>query len=116
MMANSFQMSENQHTSSRPARNSQMAIDYEDIRRRAEKKAKKRAEFWQHAVIYFAVNVFVWLFFGMIALFLVHDPIALFPAVLTTLGWGIGLVVHWANMIAETSGLDQFREREYQRE
>jgi hypothetical protein len=90
-------------------------LDYDEIRKRAEKRVKKRAEFIQHLAIYLVVNTFLWLFFGAIAVFTHAWPV-LIPALLSTFGWGLGLTLHGINVFAETSLIDNMREREIQRE
>jgi heme O synthase-like polyprenyltransferase len=90
-------------------------INYEEIRRRAEKRVKKRAEFIQHVAIYLIVNVFLWIFFGFISLF-AGTRYVLIPAILSTLGWGMAVAIHAATVFAETNLIDNMREREIQRE
>jgi hypothetical protein len=90
-------------------------LNYDEIRQRAEKRVKKRAEFIQHFAIYLVVNAFLWLFFGGIAFFTHAWPVMI-PALLSTFGWGLGLTLHGINVFAETTLVDNMREREIQRE
>ena len=91
-------------------------LNYEEIRRRAEIRVKKRAEFIKHLAIYVIVNLFIWAFFGFIAFFVAHEPLALIPAVLSTLGWGLGLAIHGVTTYLDTSRLETMRDREIERE
>jgi hypothetical protein len=77
-----------------------------------ERRVKKRAEFILHLVIYVAVNLILWaiclIFFGDSALMLIP--------LLTTLGWGVGLLWHGVDTYLQTGALDAMREREMRRE
>ncbi len=91
-------------------------LDYEEIRRRAEVRVKKRAEFIKHLAIYIIVNLFIWAFFGAIGLLTNSFPYTLIPAVLSTLGWGLGVAIHGVTTYLDTSRLETMREREIERE
>ncbi len=93
---------------------SDQQIDYEDIRRRAEQRVKKRAEFWQHLAIYVVVNLFLWLLFGIFSAY-AGGPGPLIVPLLSTVGWGMGLVIHGIVTYVETN-MDRMREREIDRE
>jgi len=90
-------------------------LNYEEIRRRAEIRVKKRAEFIKHLAVYVIVNLFIWAFFGFIA-FISGEPKALIAAVLTTLGWGLGVAIHGVTTYLDTSRLETMRDREIERE
>jgi len=70
-------------------------MSYEDQYQRAQKKVKKKKEFFNHLGVYIAGGVF---FFGMNFFTSMDDPIfrpsdlwAVFPM----LGWGMGLLIHY---------------------
>jgi hypothetical protein len=69
-----------------------MQPDLEEIRKRAEKKVKKRREFWEHLVAYVAVNLGLWAMWAFSGGFGEGD--APWP-IWATFGWGIGIVIHF---------------------
>src|SRR5579859_2905824 len=85
-------------------------LDYEDIRRRVEKRVKKRAEFILHLAIYVTVNLILWI--GA----LIVLPDLLFIPLLSTLIWGVALVWHGVDTYLQTGALDAMRDREMRRE
>ncbi|MCC7447396.1 MAG: 2TM domain-containing protein [Anaerolineae bacterium] len=91
-------------------------LNYDEIRKRAEIRVKKRTEFIKHLAIYIIVNLFIWAFFGFIALFVSHTFYVLIPAVLSTLGWGLGVAIHGVTTYLDTSRLETMRDREIERE
>ena len=91
-------------------------LNYKEIRARAEKRAKKRAEFVQHLAIYILVNLFLWVGFFAIALAVVHSALPLIVPLLSTVCWGLGLAIHAAVYYVDTTGMDNMRDREFQRE
>jgi hypothetical protein len=88
---------------------------YNDIRARAEKRAKKRGEFYQHLAIYIIVNLFLWVIFLVISGFF-GSPIPLLVPFLSTLGWGLAVAIHATVTYIETGAMEAMREREIQRE
>src|SRR5689334_5507250 len=91
-------------------------VNYEDIRRRAEKRVNKRKELLMHAAVYIIVNVSLWLVFGAIAAFSPGKTALLIIPLLSTLGWGMGLAIHAVVNFIETTAMDNMREREIDRE
>jgi hypothetical protein len=90
-------------------------LNYDGIRKRAEKRANKRKELLMHVGIYIIVNLFLWLIFGVISA-VSANPVLLLIPLLSTLGWGIGVAVHAVVTFVETTALDSMREREIERE
>jgi 2TM domain len=88
---------------------------YSEIRARAEKRAKKRGEFYQHLAIYIIVNLFLWLIFLVLGAFL-SSPIPLIIPFLSTLGWGLAVAIHATVTYIETGAMEAMREREIERE
>ncbi len=91
------------------------SLNYDQIRARAEKRVKKRAEFFQHLAVYLVVNVFLWIMFGGLA-FVTHTPLAMIPAFLSTMGWGIAITLHAITVFIDTKVAEDMREREIDRE
>jgi hypothetical protein len=75
-------------------------LDYEEIRKAAEKRIKKRTEFYQHLIAYIGVNLILILVSSGGSL-----PVAFF--------WGIGLAFHAADVFLSDP---LRRERAIQRE
>ena len=90
-------------------------LNYDEIRRRAEKRVNKRKELLMHGAVYIIVNVSLWIVFGVIAAFSGQAELLLVP-LLSTLGWGMGLAIHAIVNYVETTGMDNMREREIERE
>ena len=90
-------------------------LNYEEIRARAEKRVKKRAEFLQHLAVYLIVNGFLWLMFLVIAITTGAWP-ALIAPFLTTVGWGIGLAIHALTVYVDTTAVENIRQQEIDRE
>ncbi len=103
-------------------------LDYDDIRRRVEKRVNKRKELYIHMGVFVFGNVVVsslWLLmrspFVMIALDTpLYDVFRLFtqlPVPLLLLcAWGIGVMAHSLAVYFETGALDKMHEREMTRE
>ena len=89
---------------------------YSEIRACAEKRAKKRGEFYQHLAIYLVTNVLLWLLFVLISVLTSGGGGPLIVPLLSTLGWGIGLAIHGIVVYIDTTAIDAMREREVQRE
>ncbi len=90
-------------------------LNYDEIRARAEKRVKKRAEFLQHLAIYAIVNGFLWLMFLVIAVTTGAWP-ALIAPFLSTVGWGIGLAIHALTVYVDTNAVEKIRQQEIDRE
>lgn len=90
-------------------------LNYDTIRHRADQRIRKRIEFYKHVGVYVLVNLFVWLFFGVVFL-AVHDWRAFIPAILTTIGWGLAVAIHGLVNYLDTVNTDAMRDREIQRE
>jgi 2TM domain len=91
-------------------------LDYDEIRARAEKRVKQRAEFYQHLVIYLVTNAMLWLLFILISVLTSGGGGPLVVPLLSTLGWGIGIAIHGIVVYIDTTAIDAMREREVQRE
>ncbi len=82
-----------------------MAEDYDEIRKRIEKRYKKRQELILHIVSYILTNLMLWYFFGNAGWIL-----------WVTFGWGIGLVTSIIDYYNKYGPGAQRREDEIQRE
>jgi hypothetical protein len=92
-------------------------LNYDDIRTRAEKRAKERIEFYQHLAIYLVTNALLWLLFILISVLTNGGAGPLIVPLLSTLGWGIGVAIHGIVTFVDTATtMDAMREREVQRE
>ena len=91
-------------------------LNYDAIRARAEKRARKRAEFNIHFAIYVLVNLFLWVGFFVVAMGLAHNAYPLIVPLLSTVFWGLGVVIHFAVYYFDTTGMDRMRDHEFQRE
>jgi len=91
-------------------------LNYDEIRARAEKRVKQRAEFYQHLAIYLVTNVLLWIMFALISILSGGGGGPLIVPLLSTLGWGIGLAIHGIVVFVDTTAMDARREREIQRE
>src|SRR5262245_51556467 len=85
-------------------------LDYDAIRKRAEKRVKDRIGFYIHLAIFIVVNVFLW------GLGFVTESLEFPWPLLVTLGWGIGLVAHGLVVYLESGPMDRMREQAIQRE
>ena len=81
-------------------------MDDDELRKRAVKRIKEKREFGTHMVAYVVVNGF---FIGIWAL----TGHGYFWPAWVLLGWGIGIVLHGANMILEGRPM---REKDIERE
>ncbi len=77
---------------------------YDEIRRRIEKRYKKRQELYIHIASYVVTNLFLWFFF--------HDSWVLW----VTFGWGIGVVSNIIEYYNKYGAGAQRREDAIQRE
>jgi hypothetical protein len=91
-------------------------VNYDDIRARAEKRVKQRAEFYQHLAIYLVANVLLWVMFILISVLANAGGGPLIVPLMSTLGWGIGIAIHGIVVYVDTTAMDARREREIQRE
>jgi hypothetical protein len=90
-------------------------LDINEIRHRADKRAKKRAGFIQHLAIYVIINLCLWVMFLFIG-GLVRSPWPLVLPLLSTFGWGIGVAIHGVVTYLETGVMENMQEREFERE
>ncbi len=81
------------------------ADQYDEIRRRVEKRYKKRQELITHIASYVIVNAMLWSFFG-------RDGWVMW----VTFGWGIGVVSNIIDYYTKYGPGAQRREDEIQRE
>ncbi len=81
-----------------------MAEDYDEIRKRVEKRYKKRQDLMIHIASYVITNLMLWFFF--------HDTWVLW----VTFGWGIGVVSNIIDYYTKYGPGAQRKEDEIQRE
>lgn len=81
-----------------------MAEDYDEIRKRVERRYKKRQDLITHIASYVIINAMLWFFF--------HDSWVLW----VTFGWGIGVVSDIINYYTKYGPGAQRKEDEIQRE
>jgi len=81
-------------------------MDDDDLRERAVKRIKDKREFWMHVVAYVVVNSF------LIGIWALTGADYFWPA-WVLLGWGIGIVLHGANLMLEGRPM---REKDIERE
>ncbi|MEP7287135.1 MAG: 2TM domain-containing protein [Chloroflexota bacterium] len=86
--------------------------DYDNLRRRAEKRVHDRQEFFMHLSIYVAVNLGLWLLWALLGGFPSGFPWPL----LVTLGWGIGLAAHGIDVYFKSGSMAVRREMAIERE
>lgn len=91
-------------------------IDYDAVRRRAEKRTNEKIEFYIHLAVYIIVNAVVWGLGIAIGGALGLGTWATLIALLVTLGWGIGLAIHGAKVGLEGGFKDRMRMRAVQQE
>lgn len=91
----------------------------QDIRQRAEARAKarinKRRELLIHLIVYGVALPFIWAFFGFLS-WTNSDPDVLIAAVICTLGWGFAVAAHAGVVFVESRDWDAARDREIARE
>jgi hypothetical protein len=96
-------------------------MDEQEIRERVEKRIKQRNEFYSHLVIYIAVNLMLWVIWGL------SDDSRLFEfgfggfddvpwPIFSTLGWGLGVLIHGLSVYFNSPGRADAHERMVQRE
>jgi hypothetical protein len=83
-------------------------IDYEAIRKRVEKRIKARQEWLTHLTSYVIVNGVLWVIWFLTG---AGFPWPIFP----TLGWGIGMGIHTAVYLTDSS-MERMREEAIERE
>jgi len=81
-----------------------MAEDYDEIRKRVEKRYKKRQDLMIHIASYVITNLMLWFFF--------HDTWVLW----VTFGWGIGVVSNIIDYYTKYGPGAQRKEDDIQRE
>jgi fatty acid desaturase len=83
-------------------------VSDEELRRRAEKRAKEKIGFYTHFGIYIIVNLLIfllWLFTGGPSSF----PWFIFPL----FGWGVGIFAHFIGVFKVTGLRERMTEEEY---
>lgn len=98
--------------------------NYDDIRRRVEKRFKARQELQIHFAAYVIVNVMLWIVYLALAGGVQFPGMSggelegmNFPApILVTLGWGIGMIAHVIDYYNKHGGGLERRENAIQRE
>lgn len=86
--------------------------DYQEIRRRIEKRYDNRSGFYIHLAVFLIVNLGIWI------AWLFTDPLARMNPVLpllVTLGWGAGFIAHMIDFImaeARENAIEKAIERE----
>ncbi len=90
---------------------------YDEIRAHAEKRVLKRERFLRRLAIYLLVNLAAWIFFIFcLRSASVLSPAVLLPAIITTIGWGIGLGINGIAVFSDTAAAAVRREQAVQRE
>ena len=82
----------------------------EELRKKAEKIAHNKVDFYIHLIIYVMVNILlvvIWWFSGGPD----TPPWFVFPL----FGWGIGIVAHYFEAFKETKYKDKLTEKEYKK-
>ena len=85
-------------------------LDYDAIRKRAEKRVKDRVGFLVHLAVFVTVNLFLW------GLGIITGSLAFPWPLLVTLGWGIGLVSHGVVVYLDSGPMDKMRDQAIRRE
>src|SRR5262249_30543978 len=91
-------------------------IDYDAVRRRAEKRTNEKIEFYIHLAVYIIVNAVLWGLGIAIGNMFGWGPIVELVPLLVTLGWGIGLAIHGAKVGLEGGFKDRMREQTIRQE
>ena len=91
-------------------------IDYDAVRRRAEKRTNEKIEFYIHLAVYIIINVVLWGLAITIGNALGLGGWATLLPLLVTLGWGIGLAIHGAKVALEGGFKDRMRIRAVRQE
>ncbi len=90
---------------------------YGEVRAHAEKRVLNRERFLRHLAIYLVVNLAVWLFFVFcLRSASALSPAVLLPAIITTLGWAIGLTINGISVFSDTAAAEVRREHAVQQE
>ncbi|MBX3083359.1 MAG: 2TM domain-containing protein [Anaerolineae bacterium] len=90
-----------------------MSADYDDIRKRVERRVNRRYQFYRHLGSYLTTNLILW------AIYFVTNGFHIGPApwpMWVTIFWGIGMISEASKVFADSGMLDDMRERELQRE
>ncbi len=90
--------------------------NYDEIRARIQQRFNKRKELFMHVAAYTGVNIAMW-FFTLTGSFstLSSRQIAGIPLpIIVSLGWGIGLFIHYLDYYYEAGGGAERRERAIQ--
>jgi hypothetical protein len=87
-------------------------IDYDAIRRRVQERLNKRKEFIAHFAAYIMTNLTLWILYFLVE----PNTLWILIPIMSTLGWGIGLVIHGSVVFFESGGMDAWQEREMQKE
>ena len=91
-------------------------IDYEAVRRRAEKRTNEKIEFYIHISVYIIVNLVLWALGLALGSVLGLGTWGIFIPLLVTLGWGIGAAIHGAKVYLEGGLKDRMRDQAIRRE
>lgn len=87
--------------------------DYDSIRKRVEKRVNRRYQFYRHLGSYLTTNLILWAIYFVTNGF--HFGTAPWPMWITIF-WGIGMISEASKVFADSSMLENMRERELQRE
>jgi len=89
--------------------------NYDEIRQRVEQRFNKRKELFMHLAAYIGVNLAIWFFWYMGTIDILSREIAGIPLpIIVTVGWGIGLLIHYLDYYYEAGGGAERRERDIQ--
>jgi len=85
-------------------------ISEEELRKKAEKYAENKIGFYIHFAAYVMVNLF------LITIWYTSTGVSSFPwFVYVTVGWGIGIVIHFVAVFFGGSYKEKLSSREYQK-
>jgi hypothetical protein len=90
--------------------------NYDQIRARIQARFNKRKELFMHLSAYVMVNVTLWALFltgiagSLPVLGGIYDRFGVLPALVVSIGWGIGVFVHYLDYYYEAGGGAERRE------
>lgn len=89
--------------------------NYDEIRQRIQNRFNKRKELFMHVAAYIGVNLAVWFFWWTDSIDILSREIAGVPLpIIVTLGWAVGLLIHYLDYYYEAGGGAERRERAIQ--
>ena len=89
--------------------------NYEEIRQRIQNRFNKRKELFMHVAAYVGVNLAIWFFWWTDSIDILPREIAGIPLpIIVTLGWAVGLLIHYLDYYYEAGGGAERREHAIQ--